>query len=184
MAQSRGSRQMSSRGRFSLTVTSTTGKTTPPWQEGFSFLSTGALCRRYSQTWTSNAICSGLKSTSSATGTYSWAAFIYDTGTTTTRMRKISHQNNRDERQKHVLLAGDFICSDLDWSTGAIKAGASERSVQQALVDITYATHLSQVHEEPIKEEYILDLVFTSNPTLNKSSKSVPGISDHLSLRL
>ena len=66
-----------------------------------------------------------------------------------------------DERQKHVLLAGRFQLPDVNWNTGAVKAGAPERSVQQALVDITSAAHLT--HEEPTREQNISDLVSTSN---------------------
>ena len=38
---------------------------------------------------------------------------------------------------------------------------------------------LSQIHEQPTRGENMLDLVFVSNPSLMKSSVSVPGISDH-----
>jgi len=81
--------------------------------------------------------------------------------------------------QGQVILAGDFNCPDIDWNTGAVKSGAAERSVQQTLVDITSAAFLTQVHEEPTREDNMLDLVFTLNPSLSKCSKSIPGISDH-----
>lgn len=38
---------------------------------------------------------------------------------------------------------------------------------------------MTQVHNEPIKENNILDLIFTMNPSLLKSSTNIPGISDH-----
>ena len=38
---------------------------------------------------------------------------------------------------------------------------------------------MTQVHNEPIKENNILDLIFTMNPSLIKSSTNIPGISDH-----
>ena len=39
-----------------------------------------------------------------------------------------------------------------------------------------YFTH---VHNQPTRENNMLDLVFTNNPSLVKTSISVPGISDH-----
>ena len=51
--------------------------------------------------------------------------------------------------------------------------------VQQQLIDITNMAGLSQIHEQPTRGENMLDLVFVSNPSLMKSSVSVPGISDH-----
>ena len=35
------------------------------------------------------------------------------------------------------------------------------------------------MHEKPTREDNLLDLVFTTNPTLIKSSSNTPGISDH-----
>ena len=90
-----------------------------------------------------------------------------------------SHQSNRRLETEARSPCGRFQLPRRGLETGAVKAGAPERTVQQALVNITSATDLTQVHEEPTREENILDLVFTSNPTLNKSSKSLPGISDH-----
>ena len=41
----------------------------------------------------------------------------------------------------------------------------------------TYA--LAQIHQEPTREENILELLITNKPGLIKSAHSVPGISDH-----
>lgn len=38
---------------------------------------------------------------------------------------------------------------------------------------------LKQVHEKATRENNILDLVFTTNPSLVKTSTNIPGISDH-----
>ena len=35
------------------------------------------------------------------------------------------------------------------------------------------------MHSEPTRQENVLDLVFTDNPSLIKNSQSIPGISDH-----
>lgn len=55
-----------------------------------------------------------------------------------------------------------------------MKPGLSERDVQQALIDLTIEHGLTQVHDqEPIR------LVFIDNPSIIKTSTSIPGISDH-----
>ena len=51
--------------------------------------------------------------------------------------------------------------------------------VQQTFIDISVDHGLTQVHSQPTHQENILDLVFTDNPSLIKSSNSIPGISDH-----
>ena len=63
-----------------------------------------------------------------------------------------------DEKQKHVLLAGDFNCPD--WNNGTVRAGTPERYVQQYHL----YTLPDKVHEEPTSEENILDFLFRVKP--------------------
>ncbi len=51
--------------------------------------------------------------------------------------------------------------------------------MQQALIDLSIEHGLSQVHNQPTRLDNILDLVFTNNESLVKTSNSIPGISDH-----
>ena len=60
-----------------------------------------------------------------------------------------------------------------------VPLGADNRSVKENLVNISQKHQLGQVHEEPTCEDSQLDLVFTSNPSLIKSSTNIPGLSDH-----
>ena len=78
-----------------------------------------------------------------------------------------------------IVLAGDFNCPDVNWENATTASGAADRPIQQALVDVTTAASLTQVHAESTRQDAMLDLVFMSNPTLLKSSVTVPGISDH-----
>ena len=39
--------------------------------------------------------------------------------------------------------------------------------------------NLTRVHIDPTREENLLDLTFTTHPSLIKSTTNVPGISDH-----
>ena len=80
---------------------------------------------------------------------------------------------------RHILLAGDFNCPDIDWDSLSVRPGAQDREIQQALLDLSIEQGLTQIHEQPTRQDNILDLVFTNNPSLVKSSNSIPGISDH-----
>ena len=100
--------------------------------------------------------------------------------------REHRHLDNLDEslkklmsKPRDVILSGDFNCPDIDWETHSVPPGAPQRAVQQQLVDIMAKHGLSQVHNQPTRENNILDLVFTTNVSLLKNSTSVPGISDH-----
>jgi hypothetical protein len=71
-------------------------------------------------------------------------------------------------KPRHVIIAGDFNCPDIDWVNMEIKTGASDREVQQALLDITSEYGLTQIHDKSTREGNMLDLVFTNNPSLIK----------------
>lgn len=79
---------------------------------------------------------------------------------------------------KNVLLLGDFNCPSINWPNSSIPMSAPDKNIQQCLIDVTMP-NLTQIHNSPTRENNILDLVFTTNPTLIKSSISIPGISDH-----
>jgi endonuclease/exonuclease/phosphatase family metal-dependent hydrolase len=61
---------------------------------------------------------------------------------------------------KNIILAGDFNT----------KIHANDNEIQKSLTEITAQAGLAQIHEEPTREKNLLDLVFTSNATLKKSS--------------
>jgi len=86
-------------------------------------------------------------------------------------------ENGKKERD--IILAGDFNCPDINWNTHNAHSSGKDQDIQQNLIDMTSSSLLSQVHLSPTRGPNILDLVFTTNPTLVKSSSSVPGISDH-----
>ncbi|XP_053403025.1 uncharacterized protein LOC128558204 [Mercenaria mercenaria] len=88
-------------------------------------------------------------------------------------------QLSNSAREKHILLAGDFNCPDIDWPNLTVNKGAADRDVQQALIDLSIEHRLTQIHNQSTRDNNMLDLVFTNNPTTVKTSTSVPGISDH-----
>lgn len=96
-----------------------------------------------------------------------------------TELQKSLQKITDGNRCQQVLLAGDFNSPDIDWDMSAVAPGAPDRQLHLDLVDITASALLTQIHQQPTREKNILDLIFTTNPSLVKSSTSVPGISDH-----
>ena len=86
------------------------------------------------------------------------------------------------EKQKQIILSGDFNCPHIDWELSTVPTGADDRQTQFDLINIASEAQLTQVHNEPTRGNNILDLVFTSNPSLCKNSQTIPGISDHHAL--
>ena len=82
-------------------------------------------------------------------------------------------------KQKHTILCGDFNCPDIIWDKGHVKPGAADRDIQQMVIDTTTNANLVQIHNEATRQKALLDLVFTNNPSLVRTSVTVPGISDH-----
>jgi hypothetical protein len=82
-------------------------------------------------------------------------------------------------KDKQIIIAGDFNCPNINWDSLTVDRGASDREVQQAPIDFATEHNLTQVYQQPTRDNNILDLVFTSNPSLVKTSTSIPGISDH-----
>ncbi|KAL8621655.1 hypothetical protein ACOMHN_024626 [Nucella lapillus] len=78
-----------------------------------------------------------------------------------------------------IVLAGDFNCPHINWINHTTHSTGKDNDIQQSLVDIMQSSTLTQVHYSPTRFMNILDLIFFSNPSLVKSSVSVPGISDH-----
>ena len=75
-----------------------------------------------------------------------------------------------DNNNNNIIIAGDFNCPDIEWETLSLKHEASDKEVQRTLIDITSQSGLTQLHEEPN------NLIFTTNPTLAKTSTNIPGI--------
>ena len=80
---------------------------------------------------------------------------------------------------KNILLSGDFNCPDIEWETISVHTNANERDVQLKLLEVTSSYNLTQMHEQPTRENNLLDIVLTTNPSLVKTSSNAPGISDH-----
>ena len=80
---------------------------------------------------------------------------------------------------KHVIVGGDFNCGDVDWETGKVNSGAYDPPPNNRLIDLANDHSLTQVQRLPTRRGRALDILFTNNPTLVKSSSVVPVMSDH-----
>ena len=82
-------------------------------------------------------------------------------------------------RDPMIWLSGDFNAPSINWQTLSIPPGSPYLSTQQLLLDIIQDHGLSQMVLEPTRSDNILDLFFTSVPTLIEKIQIIPGLSDH-----
>ncbi|XP_071813260.1 uncharacterized protein [Apostichopus japonicus] len=82
-------------------------------------------------------------------------------------------------QHSNVWLAGDLNLGDIIWSNQSVKLGAPKANISKELINIAADFGFEQVIDKPTRGERILDLFFTTNPTLVTKSTVVPGISDH-----
>ena len=79
---------------------------------------------------------------------------------------KLSLEKLTTGKPKHIIIAGDFNCPDIDWINMEIKTEAPDKEVQQARMNLSIEYGLVQIHDKPTREGNLLDLVFTNNPSL------------------
>ncbi len=92
-----------------------------------------------------------------------------------TSLGKLSHAGNN----RHVLLGGDFNLPGIDWEQDKSTPGTSFPRLSKELIRITTDSSLTQLNHTPTRGNNVLDLLFSSHPSLMKSSHVAPGISDH-----
>ena len=80
-------------------------------------------------------------------------------------LKIITEENNNN----NIIIAGDFNCPDIQWETLSLKHEASDKEVQRMLIEITSQSGFTHLHDEPKRENNLLDLIFTTNPTLAKA---------------
>ena len=90
-----------------------------------------------------------------------------------------SIQGIKNRQNKHIVLGGDFNLPHINWKKKSIKAGSNQHMQHQQLLDMEQELGFEQMQLSPSRESNILDLYFTTYPSLVKSCYTVPGISDH-----
>ena len=88
-------------------------------------------------------------------------------------------QGIKNIQNKHIVLGGDFNLPHINWKKKSIKAGSNQHIQHQQLLDMEQELGFEQMQLSPSREGNILDLYFTTYPSLVKSCYTVPGISDH-----
>ncbi|CAC5403960.1 unnamed protein product [Mytilus coruscus] len=78
-----------------------------------------------------------------------------------------------------IVLTGDFNIPDINWESMSVPNNSSDKEIQTKLMEITDSFQFAQIHELPIREDNLLDIVLTTNSSLIESSKNTPGISDY-----
>ena len=82
-----------------------------------------------------------------------------------------------------IILGGDFNLPGIDWDLWSVKSGARDPHHCQLLFDTMQDYHLHQLVDKPTRTtrttSNILDLLFTSKPSLAQTVDIIPGLSDH-----
>ena len=78
-----------------------------------------------------------------------------------------------------VWVGGDFNLPDINWASNSIKPDSNKQHLSQIFLDILADSSLEQIVTKPTREENILDLFLTSNPTLVNKVTQAPGLADH-----
>ena len=76
-----------------------------------------------------------------------------------------------------IVLAGDFNCRNIRWDSLSVPPGSEIPSVCKKLIDISITSGLTQLQRESTKLDSVLDLFFSSNPSLVDTHQNAPGIS-------
>ena len=87
------------------------------------------------------------------------------------------------DKGAHLWLGGDFNLPDIIWEEESVVPYASYSSISNQLLSIAKDSFLEQIVAQPTRitetTSNILDLFFTSNPTLINKVEVIPGIGDH-----
>ena len=93
--------------------------------------------------------------------------------------REIQKSLEKIPNHSYIWLLGDFNLPDIDWPSNQFTPGGKYVSSSKLLLSINEECSLRQMVMEPTREDNILDLVLTSNPSLVHSIEVKAGISDH-----
>ena len=85
------------------------------------------------------------------------------------------------EHSDNVWVLGDFNLPKLNWSDGSpeSKPDCSLSKVYDTFLNTIEDYNFTQVVSEPTRQENILDLFLTTNPTLISNIHCSPGLGDH-----
>ncbi|CAG2240535.1 unnamed protein product [Mytilus edulis] len=58
----------------------------------------------------------------------------------------------------NIMLTGDFNCPDINWESMSVPNNSSDKEIQTKLMEITSSYQLTQIHEQPTREDNLLDI--------------------------
>ena len=95
--------------------------------------------------------------------------------------KSLAHIQNHSKNNPNALIvvAGDFNAGGIDWESGTVPVGATNRAICVKVLEVLDSNNLEQQTKLPTRENSILDLFCTNKPGLVKSVHIIPGISDH-----
>ncbi|XP_061174900.1 uncharacterized protein LOC133184046 [Saccostrea echinata] len=90
-------------------------------------------------------------------------------------MSKVRSDNHKCD----FWMAGDFNPPDINWPTQSIISHQYPSKMSTEYLNIPGACGVEQLVCTPTRGDKILDLFFTSNPSLVQRCKVIPGVGDH-----
>ena len=91
----------------------------------------------------------------------------------------LSRIRSRHGRGSTICLGGDFNLGDIQWQSNSVETGSAKVALCEQMLEIAHRFNLHQVVTEPTRNGRILDLFFTTNPSLVDKVINIPGMSDH-----
>ena len=85
----------------------------------------------------------------------------------------------RSNPRSSIVVAGDFNARDIDWDRLVPASDCKKKGLCSKLISILGDAQLQQLQRENTREDAVLDLFCTNNPSLVKAIDTIPGISDH-----
>ena len=79
----------------------------------------------------------------------------------------------------NIWVAGDLNLPKMDWDHMCPSPDCKHPSFYRQITEVLNDSNLTQTVSLPTRDSNILDLFFTTNPTLVKRVSILPGISDH-----
>ena len=91
----------------------------------------------------------------------------------------LSLNNLSLNKNRNIVLAGDFNFPGYDWQLGQLKRSCINPSIHRHFISMMDDLGLQQMISEPTRGTNTLDLILTNNPSLVSNTTVVNGISDH-----
>ena len=93
--------------------------------------------------------------------------------------QSLSSLNYKRCKNTTILLGGDFNLPHIDWNSNSVSPSCPNKQAHERLLEVLSDHHLTQMQQEPTRNNDILDLFCTNKPGLVRYTQTIPGFSDH-----